>query len=116
MADQKALKAQQYEARARTMAKVLAGQKSRLVFTGSLFAIFVVGMALRLHRLDSLPLDVDGILTAIVSQQDVRSILQFHLEDASNPPLLSILTHFFFTCWGHSEFFARLPAALLGSL
>lgn len=81
-----------------------------------LFTTLMLGMALRLYRLDSKNLGVDEILTAIISQQDVTSILQTHMQHAANPPLVSLLTHFFFACWGHSEFIARLPAALFGSL
>ncbi|NIN70219.1 MAG: hypothetical protein GTO63_37185, partial [Anaerolineae bacterium] len=35
---------------------------------------------------------------------------------AGNPPLLSLIIHVFFGCWGQNEFVARLPSALFGSL
>ena len=91
-------------------------QSRQVLVAFLLFAIVMLGTALRLYRLDAKNLGGDEIITATIAQQDVRSILQFHLEEAGNPPLLSLITHLFFTCCGHSEFVARLPAALFGSL
>ena len=90
--------------------------RDRAVFNALLLAIFALGMGLRFYRLDSSSLWLDEIFTATTAQLDVVSILRFHLEDAGNPPLLSLITHFFFAHWGQNEFVARLPSALLGSL
>lgn len=90
--------------------------RSRGILTGSLFAIFMLGMGLRVYGLDSSSLWLDEITTAATAQLDVGSILQFHLEEAGNPPLLSLITHASFACWGQNEFAARLASALFGSL
>ena len=97
------------------IARLITGRE-RLVIWGLLLGIFLLGMALRLWRLDAGDLGTDEIITAFIAQQDVGSILQFHLEKAGNPPLLSLMTRLVFINWGHSEFIARLPAALFGSL
>jgi mannosyltransferase len=83
---------------------------------GVLLLIFLLGFGLRLYGLDSSSLWLDEIFTATTARLDLASILQFHLEEAANPPLISVITHLFFACWGQSEFVARLPSALFGSL
>jgi len=81
-----------------------------------LVAIVLLGAALRLYNLDGSSFWLDEISTALTAREDVASILRFHLEEAGNPPLVSLITHAFFVLWGENEFMARLPAALLGSL
>jgi hypothetical protein len=96
--------------------KEMSEQARKTIVGTVLFVIVMVGMALRLWRLDAGDLGTDEIITAFMALQDVGSILQFHLEKAGNPPLLSLMTRLFFINLGHSEFVARLPAALFGTL
>jgi tetratricopeptide (TPR) repeat protein len=90
--------------------------KRSLVVFATLLIIFFVGMGLRLYALDADSLWLDEILTALIAREDVLSILRFHFREAANPPLVSLIIHAFFSAWGESEFVARLPSALVGSL
>ena len=90
--------------------------RDRPVVWGLLLAIFMLGMGLRVYGLESSSLWLDEITTATTAQLDVGSILQFHLEEAGNPPLLSLITHVSFAFWGQTELAARLASALFGSL
>jgi hypothetical protein len=88
----------------------------RLLIWGALLGIFCLGFALRLYQLDADSFWSDEIITARTSQLSVPAIIRHQYEQALNPPLTFIVTRFFFECCGESEFSARLPAALLGSL
>ncbi|NIN65033.1 MAG: hypothetical protein GTO63_10100, partial [Anaerolineae bacterium] len=83
--------------------EVTTRQQGRAAGAGLLFVIFMLGMGLRLYSLDSNSLWLDEVTTATTAQLDVGSILQFHLEEAGNPPLLSLIIHVFFGCWGQNE-------------
>jgi mannosyltransferase len=88
----------------------------RVILVGVLVSVVLLGFGLRLYALDSSSLWLDEIFTATASQLDLPSILRFHLDEAANPPLTSLITHLFFLFWGQSEFIARLPSVLFGSL
>ena len=90
--------------------------KQRVLIWGLLLGIFFLGTAMRLYQLDADSFWADEIITARTSQLSIPSILHHQSEWALNPPLTFIVTHFFFAWGGDSEFVARLPAALLGSL
>lgn len=90
-------------------------RRNSVTLTGLLLAVLLLGTSLRLCRLDQQGLWHDEIITAKVSEQDVSSILQFSREQAGNPPLYFLITHFSFAWLGHSEFAARLPAVLFGT-
>lgn len=92
------------------------GGQGRAVVVGLLFAILMIATALRFYHLDGKSLWRDEIFTAGAAQLDVASIIQFHIQKLGHPPLLSLITHAFFVCWGQSDFIARLPPALFGSL
>jgi tetratricopeptide (TPR) repeat protein/uncharacterized membrane protein len=88
----------------------------RVVLVGVLVSVVLLGFGLRLYALDSSSLWLDEIFTATAGQLDLPSILRFHLDKAANPPLTSLITHLFFLFGGQSEFVARLPSVLFGSL
>ena len=88
----------------------------QIALAGLLVSIVLLGFGLRLHGLDSSSLWLDEIFTATAAQLDPVSIPRFHLEEAATPPLVSVITHMSFACWGENEFVARLPSALFGSL
>jgi mannosyltransferase len=96
-------------------ARTIVG-KQRLLIWGVLLGVFFLGTALRLYQLDADSFWSDEIVTARTSQMSIPSIIHHQHERALNPPLTFIVTHFFFECYGESEFTARLPAALLGML
>lgn len=98
------------------MDRQLTCQRYQLVVTSLLLAIFLVGMALRLYRLDAKTLWTDEMITAARSQLDLRSIVQLQVESAGHPPLLYLVTHFFFWCAGKHDFVVRMQAVLFGSL
>jgi mannosyltransferase len=88
----------------------------RLTYASILLAIFMLGLALRLHALGTDSLWIDEIYTVSASQMDLMSIPTFVVTDDSHPPLLYVITKLFVGLMGGSEFTLRLPAALLGSL
>jgi uncharacterized membrane protein len=90
--------------------------RDRIVLIALLVAIVLLAFGLRLHGLDSSSLWLDELYTVTAAQQDLSSILRFHLTQAANPLLTSVITHLFFACCGQSEFVARLPSALFGTL
>ena len=97
----------------------LVTEKHRLVTAILLLAIFMVGMALRLHDLDLDSLWADEIWTATRAQRDVLSIvarIASGEDKAVHPPLMFIVTHFFIVLFGETEFILRLQAMLFGSL
>jgi mannosyltransferase len=105
--------------RARRVRAEFTPEHDRLAVVALLLGIFFLGMALRLHDLDGDSLWYDEILTITTSALDLRSIIQFQLADkvgVAHPPLLYIITHFFVATLGRSDFVARLPALLFGSL
>lgn len=101
---------------ARSMNTKLTTDKQRVLAAGLLFVVFTIGLGLRLYELGEDSLWSDEIVTARTSQLSIPSILRHQSEKALNPPLTFIVTHFFFAWGGESDFVARLPAALLGSL
>ena len=100
---------------ASTVARGIVDRRSLLIWA-ALLGIFLLGTALRLHQLDADSFWSDELLTVRTSRLPIPSIIRYQYERALNPPLTFIVTHFFFQCCGESEFGARLPAALLGSL
>lgn len=91
-------------------------QRRPAAVTGLLLLVLMLAFGLRLYGLDSSSFWLDEIFTATAAQMDLPSILRFHLVEAGNPPLTSIITHAVFACLGQSEFVARLPSALFGSV
>lgn len=75
--------------------------------------IFVMGVALRLYRLESQSLWVDeAIQYSAASAASIREVIKLALEGAT-PPLSHLINHFFFRA-GDSDFLLRLPSALFG--
>lgn len=98
------------------MSRELPLNRKHIVVGGLLFAVLVLGMALRLYRLDAKTLWTDEIKTFATSQLDFMSILRLQVETAGHPPVVYVVTHFFLSGLGENDFVVRLPAALFGSL
>jgi hypothetical protein len=90
--------------------------KRQGLLVASLLIICTFGMALRLYGLDDDGLWVDEIKTFATSRLQPGAIVQHQVDSAGHPPLLYLVTHFFFACCGQNDFIVRLPAALFGSL
>ena len=81
-----------------------------------LLLIFFVGLALRLYGLDANSLWLDEVKTVTTSRLGFLSMLNSQAEESVHPPLLYLVTGFFMSLLGESDFIIRLQAALLGSL
>jgi mannosyltransferase len=93
--------------------------RDRLVISGALLAIFMLGMALRLYQLDADSLWLDEISTSTRAQLDLPTLLSLLASGEGRGvqlPLTYVVSHFFVTHFGTNEFVLRLPAVLLGSL
>jgi hypothetical protein len=92
-------------------------QKRPAVVTGLLVLLVMLGMGLRLYELDADSLWTDEIITAEQAQQDLSSVLNNYRDDNyTHPPLVDLVTRFFITLAGNTEFVIRAQAMLFGSL
>lgn len=97
----------------------LSCQRYQWVVASLLLAIFLAGMALRLHRLDAKTLWTDEMITAVRAQSEPRSLIGSIASGEGagvQLPLTYIVTHFFVRLLGDTEFVLRLQAVLFGSL
>jgi len=97
-------------------ARLAVGDKGRLLDTVLLLMMVLLALALRLYHLDASSLWFDEIKTVLTSRLDFLSMLDFQARSSVHPPLLYVATHLFLTLFGDSDFVARLPATLFGSL
>lgn len=93
--------------------------RQRVMVTAVLLATFMLGMALRLYDLDGDSLWYDEILTGTRAQLDLPSALALGRSGEGlglELPLTYVVTHFFVSLWGDSDFILRTQAMLFGSL
>jgi mannosyltransferase len=83
---------------------------------GTLLAILLLGMGLRLYDLDADSLWLDEVKTVTTSEMGLTSMLSFQATDSVHPPLLYLVTRLCVALFGDSDFAVRLQAALLGSI
>lgn len=80
------------------------------------FAIFVVGLVLRLYALGSESLWWDEVYAiSEMAHPGPLEIVRLSSTD-NNPPLLYLILHYWILLAGSSEFSVRLPSALAGAL
>ena len=97
-------------------ARLALDDKTRRLDTVLLLLMVLLAMALRLYHLDASSLWFDEIKAVLTSRLDFLSMLDFQAKSSVHPPLLYMITHLFLTLFGDSDFVARLPATLFGSL
>jgi mannosyltransferase len=93
-----------------------AERTPRLAIFAALLIVFMLGMALRLHGLDTDSLGLDEVKTVNTSRLDLPSMLSFQARASVHPPLLYVVTHLLMDLCGDSDFVVRLQAALFGSV
>ena len=93
-----------------------SSQAQRLVLLATLLGVLFLGLALRLYRLDASSLWWDEVKTATTSRLDFVSVWHFQATESAHPPLLYLVTGFFMSLFGESDFVIRLQAALFGAL
>jgi len=80
----------------------------------SLFIILVIGLIMRLYKIDALSLWLDESFTYYATKLPFDNLMSFE-ADINNPPIYYMLQKFFLQL-GSSEFNLRIGSALFGSL
>ena len=78
--------------------------------------IFLLGLLLRLYRVDWLSLWHDEIFSVVWSERTIQELQGALVKDYAHPPLHYYLLHFWFKLAGYGAFQARLVSVLFGSL
>lgn len=79
-------------------------------------AIVVLGVALRLYRLDHQSVWYDEIFSLTVSHQSFHEMMQYLVKDFVQPPLHYFLLHVWFELVGFGSYQARLLSVIFGGL
>lgn len=79
-------------------------------------AIVVLGMALRLYRLNYQSIWYDEIFSLTVSHKTFREMLTYLVQDFVHPPLHYFLLHIWFSMVGFGPYQGRLLSVVFGTL
>lgn len=76
--------------------------------------IILIGMVFRFYQLGFERIWLDEAVSIRIAKQSIETIL-FSKQDTANPPLYCAILHFFIK-YNDSEFIARLPSAIFGTV
>lgn len=78
--------------------------------------ITLVALALRLHNLGVQSLWVDEAMSVVFASKPLPDLMQLLVTDDIHPPLYPVFLHYWMAVAGNSEYAARFPSALMGTM